>query len=132
LDACALLAFVNKEAGFDNIDRLMEEAEDENILLIMNQINLFEVYYTTVKTRGKGTADGVLQLVQRHPITVIHGLTYNVMEEAARMRMTYNTSMGDSVAAAESIVGNGTLVTSDHKDFGKVEEAGKIRVLWFK
>jgi predicted nucleic acid-binding protein len=132
LDACALLAFINKESGFDNVNRLMREAKCKKIHIIMNQINLFEVYYTTVKTRGKDVADGVLQLVQKHPITIIHGLTYNVMEEAARMKITYNMSMGDSIAAAESMVGNGTLVTSDHKDFGQAEQAGKVKVLWFR
>jgi predicted nucleic acid-binding protein len=133
LDACALIAFVNKESGFDKVSRLMDDADRKNIFIIMNQINLFEVYYRITKIYNKNKADEVLQLVrEEHPITVIHGLTYNVMEEAARMRMTYNMSMGDSVAAAESVVGNGTLVTSDHKDFGKVEQVGKIKVLWFK
>jgi predicted nucleic acid-binding protein len=54
------------------------------------------------------------------------------MEEATRMKITYNMSIGDSVAAAESMVGNGTLVTADRKDFGEAETAGKIKVLWFR
>jgi predicted nucleic acid-binding protein len=40
--------------------------------------------------------------------------------------------MGDTIAVAECIAGNGTLVTSDHRDFEKVEQLENIKVLWFR
>jgi len=132
LDACALIAFINKETGFDNINSLMNKAVDKKILLMMNQVNLFEVYYRVIKAYGKNTANGVLELVRKLPINIICGLSHNVMEEAGRMKMTYNMSIGDSIAAAESMVANGMLVTSDHKDFGEAEQAGKVKILWFR
>jgi predicted nucleic acid-binding protein len=132
LDACALIAFINNEPGFDNIDRLMDEAYDKNIIIVMNQVNLFEVYYHIMKVHGQNSANEMLKKIEKAPITIILGLSYYVMREAGRIKMTYNMSVGDSIAAAESIICNGTLVTSDYKDFEKLEQGGKIKVLWFR
>jgi predicted nucleic acid-binding protein len=132
LDACALIAFFNRESGTDSISDLIYKADDRKIILKINQVNLLEVYYKMVKIYGKNIANEMMNKIERSPIKVIAGLSKNVFNEAGLLKITYGISVGDSIAAAECVTCNGTLVTSDHKDFGQVEQAGKIRVLWFK
>jgi predicted nucleic acid-binding protein len=57
---------------------------------------------------------------------------WNWRNIAGRIKSTYHIPMGDTIVAAECITGNGTLVTSDHRDFQKVEQSENIRVLWFR
>jgi PIN domain nuclease of toxin-antitoxin system len=132
LDACALIALINNEPGSDKIGGLMREAAYQDITLNMNQVNLLEVYFYIVKTYGQDKADEILSDMDTYPINLITELSKDVIKETGRLKATYNMSMGDSIAAAESMVGNGTLVTSDHKDFGQAEQAGKVKVLWFR
>jgi PIN domain nuclease of toxin-antitoxin system len=131
LDACALIALINNEPGADKIGSLMREAAYQDIILKMNQVNLLEVYFYILKTYGKNKADEILSDMDTYSVSLTD-LTKDVIKQAGRMKATYNMSMGDSIAAAESIAGNGTLVTSDRKDFGQAETAGKINVLWFR
>jgi len=48
------------------------------------------------------------------------------------LKNTFVIYKGDSIALAESIMCNGTLVTSDHADFAKIETAEKIKISWFR
>jgi PIN domain nuclease of toxin-antitoxin system len=47
LDSFALLAFLNKESGFEKVRSLLREAERSNESVLMNEINLGEVYHIT-------------------------------------------------------------------------------------
>jgi len=44
-DACALIAFLNDEVGSDIVEKLLEKAISGKTDLIMNKINLLEIYY---------------------------------------------------------------------------------------
>ena len=51
----ALLAFLNREAGFEKVRTLLRTAETASEPLLMNEINVGEVFYIIAKTRpGKG------------------------------------------------------------------------------
>jgi PIN domain nuclease of toxin-antitoxin system len=45
LDACALLAQINKESGADVVDDLVERYNAGEIELFINAVQLLEVYY---------------------------------------------------------------------------------------
>jgi PIN domain nuclease of toxin-antitoxin system len=64
LDACALIVFFTKEAGADKILNLLNEANDNDVTLRMNQINLFEVYYYIMKAYGQSKANNMLKDVK--------------------------------------------------------------------
>jgi hypothetical protein len=40
--------------------------------------------------------------------------------------------LGDSIAVAECIISKGTLVTSDHNGFEKIEKKEKLKINWFR
>ena len=57
LDACALIALLNKEDGAHNVVALYEKLIDGKAEIIMNKVNLFEVYYGYLKADGEMFAD---------------------------------------------------------------------------
>lgn len=131
LDACALIPLFTEEHGYDEILRLTSEANSDICQLRINQVNLFEVYYYLLKTYGQNKADKMLRDVESSPIKVMLGMEYDVLKESGRLKVTYALSIGDSIAAAESMVTNETLVTADRKDFDKLKRDKKIKILWF-
>jgi predicted nucleic acid-binding protein len=132
LDACALIAFLAKESGYEKIRNLLREAVDKNIIIKMNQINLLEVYYGMIKVYDQNTANNILKKVEKFPMDIIIGLEKDVLKDAGRIKSQYKIPLGDSIAAAECIKWNGILVTSDHNDFEKIVQAEKLNILWFR
>jgi len=132
LDACALIAFLSGEKGAERVKNILQDALDEKILLKINQINLLEVYYDTINVYDQNTANEMLEKICEFPIEVIVGLNSDVFREAGRIKSKYKIPLGDSIAVAECIAGKGTLVTSDHTDFEKIEIAEKIKIDWFR
>jgi hypothetical protein len=40
--------------------------------------------------------------------------------------------LGDSIAVAECIIEEGTLITADHADFEKIGNIENIKIFWFR
>ena len=132
LDACALIAFLSKEEGFDNLKTLFHSSFEDRIILKINQINLLEVYYDFIKVCDQKYADLAMVDIMELPIEIIYDINYSVFREAGRLKANYRIPLGDAIALAECIVQNATLVTSDRKDIEKVEKAENIKVNWFR
>ena len=129
LDACAIIALLAGEKGAENVKKLIQDAIEGKISLKMNQINLLEVYYHICKTYNQDEANKVIKKLREFPVEVIVGLNENSFNEAGRIKSNYRIPLGDSIAVAECIINNGTLVTSDHNDLGIIE---KINIYWFR
>jgi predicted nucleic acid-binding protein len=132
LDACALIAVLAMEKGADNVRNLFKRTVDHQALLMMNKFNFLEVYYKIYKTYGKVEADNLTDTMKQMPIIINDTLEDDVLKEAGRLKVYYKISIADSIAIAEAIINNGTLVTSDHHEIEPVEKKEKIKVLWFR
>ena len=64
LASFALLAFLNKEAGFEQVRTLLYTAEAAGEPLLMNEINVGEVFYIIAKTRSLAGTDGLQNTTQ--------------------------------------------------------------------
>ena len=132
LDACALLAVLAMEKGADTIRDLFQKAVDGKIILMMSKFNFLEVYYKIYKAYGKNEADDLFEAMKQMPILIKDILTDEVFKEAGRLKSQYKLSIADSVAVAESIVNEASLVTADHHEIEPIEKAEKIHVAWFR
>ena len=132
LDACAIIAFLSGEQGSENVKQLFQDAIENKIILKMNQINLLEVYYNSIKKYDQNVANKILEGINELPIEIIIGLKNEVLKEAGRLKIKYKIPLGDSIAVAECIIGNGILVTSDHNDFEKLQKGENILINWFR
>ena len=132
LDACALIAYFTKESGAENIKEIFKDAIDSDTRVFMNKINLLEVYYDVIKNYDEQTANNMLKIVAEMPIEIIHEMCDTVFTKAGYLKSKYRISLADSIALAESISKNGTLITSDHHEFEIVMQNEDINVKWFR
>jgi predicted nucleic acid-binding protein len=131
LDACALIATINQEDGYSIVADLYEEAVNGEINIIINKVNLLEVYYGYRRENGKEYADDILKSVI-DSIVEISNISIDVLTEAGRLKSKYKLSLADSIAVAESIVNKGSLVTADHHEIEPIEAIENIKVTWFR
>ena len=132
LDACAMLAVLSKEQGADKVAGFYKKAASGEITLVMNKLNLLEVYYDLYRAYGKERADGFLAEIKQSPIVVNHEFSDEIFTEAGRLKASYRISLADSVALAQAIVSGGVLITSDHHEFDIIETKESISFVWIR
>lgn len=126
LDSYAVLAFLENEAGADEVGEMIKHARDSGKPIYLSVINWGEVYYISWRAAGRAIADRVVRILDTLPIEVVH-----VDREAARLAAEFKAekkmSYADCFAAALAKLRNAALVTGD-KDFKQVED--DISVIW--
>ena len=132
LDACALLAVLNKEDGGDKVRKIINQAITDSTEIRMNIVNLLEVYYGIFRDCGKDVAENIIANVYESPVEIIDTISDDVFKEAGRLKATYKISLADSIALAESSASGYELLTSDHHEFDVVEQSEKIVFHWIR
>jgi len=130
-DACALIAFLNDEVGADSVAAVFEKAKRGEARLLMNMINLFEVYYGFYHEKGRDFAERTIDGVRRSAISICD-FTNEVFTEAGRLKVTYKISLADSIVLAQAAVSGGVLLTADHHELDVVEGRENIRFQWIR
>jgi len=132
LDACALIALLQDEPGADKVAAAINAANNGKLKIVMNKVNLLEVYYDAYRLRGKEQADLMLYEVKKRPIEINAEITDEIFNEAGRLKASYKISFADSFALAQAIVLGGELLTSDHHEFDAIERQEDIRFQWIR
>ena len=132
LDACALIAAIKQEDGALTVAELYEEAVNGKAYIIMNKVNLLEVYYGFHREHGKEYADTILKSVI-DSIVEITDISIETLIEAGRIKSEYRRiSLADSIALAETSNHSGHLVTADHHEMNALDKAGLVNFLWIR
>ena len=121
-----MLAFLNRESGFEEVRYLLREAERSNEPLLMNEINIGEVYYITAKDRSFELAEDFLNRLETLSIQPVANSFAGVIE-AARLKARFPISYADAFAAATAIRMDAVIVTGD-PEFRRVEHL--VTVNW--
>jgi uncharacterized protein len=132
LDACALIAFLNDEDGAQIVEALLSEASVENVDLIMNRVNLLEIYYGVYRDDGIQDANSVIERILNLPLTIIDTLTDHVFYEAGRLKAENRISLADAIAIGEANTRGAELVTCDHHEFDVLVEEEKMTAYWIR
>ncbi len=112
LDSFAMLAFLNKERGFEKVKSLLRAAEASSERLLMNEINIGEVYYVTAKDRSLERAEDFLHRLETLPILPVSNSFADVLE-AARIKARFPISYADAFVVATAVRMNAAIVTGD-------------------
>ena len=112
LDSFAMLAFLNKERGFEKVRSLLRAAETSSEPLLMNEINIGEVYYVTAKDRSVDRAEDFLHRLETLPILPVSNFFADVLE-AARIKARFPISYADAFVVATAVRMNAAIVTGD-------------------
>jgi predicted nucleic acid-binding protein len=132
LDACALIAFLNKEPDGVKVKSLFEHTDTEDISIFMSVFNLIEVYYDFIKKyKVVERADEIMRQVNELPIEIIETVSHAVYRETARLKGFYHIALADAVACATAKSLAATIVTKDG-EIRAVEQAENLSVLWIR
>ena len=132
LDACALIAAIKQEDGAITVAELYEEAIKDEITIIINKINLLEVYYGFRREHGKDYAEAILKSVVDSVVDV-SDISMDVLMEAGRIKADYRrVSLADAIALAEASTRDGYIVTADHHEMDVLDQAGVVKFLWIR
>jgi len=131
LDACALVAILKDENGADIVADAYIKAERGEAEIIINRINLLEVYYGFYHDKGKEYADKIMDGVSRS-IVSIKEFDKDIFPIAGRLKASYRISLADSIALAQAIISQGELLTSDHHEFDDIERHEDIIFRWIR
>ena len=128
LDSFAIIAYLNKEKGFEKVRDTMSEAEKSGNSVLMNEINIGEVYYILFRKRGPEKADYFLQtILQSLPIIVVSN-DFDDVIKAAKIKAEHPLSFADCFAAATAKKNNSVIMTGD-PEFKKIEDLVAIEWL---
>ena len=127
LDSFAILVYLNKEKGFQKVRDMLAEAQKSGEFILMNEVNVGEVYYILFRKRGQKQADYFLEtILAALPITIITN-TFNDVIDAAKIKAEYPLSFADCFAAALARKHDASIVTGD-PEFKKIEHL--VTVEW--
>ena len=126
LDSFALLAFLNKEAGFAQVKTLLHTAEAAGAPLLMNEINVGEVFYIIAKARSLEKAEDFLHRLATLPIKPVSNTFPDVLE-AARVKAQFPLSYADAFTVSTALRSQAIVITGD-PEFHTVEHL--VEILW--
>lgn len=115
LDSFALLSYLNREEGFQAVVDTLAEAQETRRFVLMNQVNVGEVYYILHRRRGKEKAKFFIQtILPSLPIEIVTN-DLDMVLSAAEIKAEYPLAYADCFAAATARNFDSVLITSDHE-----------------
>ena len=126
LDASALIAYLEKEQGYEKVKEALSKAAETEKRLLMSMVNWGEVYYILIKHYDLERADEIMRLIETFPVELVPA-DQEVTKQAALYKALKKLPYADSFAAALTKIHKGELLTAD-KEFKLVE--GDIKVCW--
>jgi len=131
LDACALLAVARNEEGASVVVEAYKDASSGKARILMNRVNLLEVYYDFYRYKGKEYANSFVGKVKQSVVQICE-FDEAIFEEAGRFKASYKISLADSIALAQASVTGGKLLTADHHEFDAIEKHEDISFHWIR
>jgi predicted nucleic acid-binding protein len=125
LDSYALLAYLNKEDGFEKVRNVLANAQKSSLPVLMNELNVGETYYILYRKRGHEQAEYFLDTILAGlPISMISN-DFNAVISASKIKAQNALSFADCFAVATAQRENAVILTGD-PEFKNVEKLVKI------
>jgi predicted nucleic acid-binding protein len=128
LDSYALISYLDKEAGYDEVARLFQESVEKDREVFICVVNWGEVIYHALRSGGENTAKLAEDAMRILPLQIVHA-NEDLTLVAAHLKADHKMSYADCFAAALAMKKKCELVTGD-REFKQVETDTKIR--WIK
>jgi len=126
LDSYALLAFFEKEPGYEVVKNALAEALEKDSFLLMTTINAGEVYYIIARELGIGKAEEIWEVIKTLPVEIVE-VDAELAKEAARFKARFSISYADCFVAALARMKKAEIITGD-KEFENI--AREVRIKW--
>jgi ribonuclease VapC len=119
LDSFAVLAWVQDEPGAERVEALLIQAQRQKVPLLLNVINLGEVYYRLARHHGHPFAQEVIRQLEILPLQLFP-CDASLTLEAARIKADFPMAYADAFAVATALREGAAVVTGD-PEFRQVE-----------
>ena len=126
-DAHPILKWIQKEPGYQKVKSLLIGCRDKSVIGYMNQINLGEVYYRTIRAVGIEEAKKFLENFLRLPIHIILPDS-DLIWQASEIKAQFPISYADCFAAATAMKFKTVILTGD-PEFKKIMDIVSIEWL---
>jgi len=127
LDSFAVLAYLQAEKGAQQVKELLNQAAKGQLTVLMNVINLGEVYYITSRVYGPERAEEVLAMLKHLPINLVI-VDEKLALEASRIKAKHPLSYADAFAVTLAQRHGIQVVTGD-PEFSCVENLVSVKWL---
>jgi len=128
LDSFAMIAYLNKEKGFEKVHDVMSEAQKSGDSVLMNEINVGEIYYILFRKRGPEKADYFIETILASlPILTVSNGFADVIN-AAKIKAEHPLSFADCFAVDTARKYNAVIMTGD-TEFKKIDQLVEIEWL---
>jgi predicted nucleic acid-binding protein len=128
LDAHALMAFLEREPGYEIVKSFFVSAVEKDEPLLMTTVNYGEVYYIILRECGRDKIEHIDNTIRTLPIEFVDA-DVQLAREAARFKAVKKMSYADCFAAALAKIRKGEVVTGD-REFRAVES--EVRISWIR
>lgn len=113
VDSWSILAFLRaEEPGAAAMRRYLRRARAGNLRLLLNVVNLGEVFYRLIQLAGATQAEERLAEIKALPIEIVPAREGLVME-AARIKAGHRLAYADAFAVATGRAENAPIITGD-------------------
>jgi PIN domain nuclease of toxin-antitoxin system len=130
LDACAIIAFLRREAGSIIVAQLLS---DPNNLCLIHAVNLCEVYYDAVRRTDSATARQDMAALLTGGLVLRTDLDTVFWQSVGDLKINPGKlSLADCFALALAQQEGGTLVTSDHHEFDPIVPLNLCPILFIR
>jgi len=126
LDAYSVIAFLEREPGYELVEKQLARAAETGRHLLMCTVNWGEVYYSIMRAAGPAKAEEVRRFLDTLPIELVPA-DLELARQAAVYKASHKMSYADCFAAALAKTRKVALMTGD-KDFRALE--AEITVQW--
>jgi len=126
LDSYALIAYLNKEDGYNIVSEIFEKCALSDDYALMCVVNIGEVYYHALRVGGEKKAKLFLEVIKALPIDIVEA-NINLTLLAAQIKAYNKMSYADAYAAALAKMKKAQLITGD-KEFKVLEN--EIKIIW--
>ncbi len=130
LDSSAFLTFFEDEKGAETVQKLLESAKKEEIIIFVCFATFTEVFYITFREQGQEEARKRVKLMNRLAITRIES-SEELGLIAGRLKAANKLSFADAWIAATAVLYDSTLVHKD-PEFEQLENEVKVLKLPYK
>lgn len=125
LDACAVVALMQREPGADVVAKKLKSPDR----CLIHAINACEVYYDVYRRAGLEDASALEELLANSGIELVDEMSSAFWQTAGKIKAEWKrVSLADCFALALADKEDGTILTSDHREFDPIAEAEIFRV----
>ena len=118
-DSFAILKYYQDEPGAGRVEKILRSAQHDSVKVVMNEINLGEVYYLTIRRIGLEPAKENLERLMTLPIEIVSPDSELILR-AAEIKAQFAISYADCFAVATAERFSGSILTGD-LEFKKIE-----------